>query len=159
MQHLDKLARAIALSVLALSLLSSCWRNDGQFSAALNNKVRAEQATEVDLSAISQMPWDELFVFGPYSPRERNCELMQLGWFACRITFPSSVSESEHILVFREKRRVVHSERHARMNGDFSSRDSKLPFPVLRSAAKFTVVSVPNTTPRGGKWFRLDHKG
>lgn len=156
-QHHDPVFTAL-LSAITLSLLSSCWRNDGEFSTALNNKVRVEQAAEVDLSTISQMPWDELFVFGPYSLRERNCELLQLGWFACRITFPSSVSEGEHILVFRENKQVVHSERHARMNGDFSSRESKLPFPVVRSDARFAVVAEAAAAPQGLKWFRLDHK-
>jgi hypothetical protein len=158
MQHPAQLARAIALSLFALPFLASCWRTDGEFSSALSSEVRAEHAAEVDLSTLSQMPWDELFVFGPYSPREKNCELLKLDWFSCRVTFPASVSESESILVFREKKQVVHSERHARINGDFHSRENRLPFPILRSAAKFTVVAVRNFTPQGIQWFRLEHK-
>jgi hypothetical protein len=127
----------------------------GEFSATLGAKLRTERPSEVDLSTIGSERWEELFAFGPYTRREENCQILQLGWLECRMTFPSTVDEREYILVFREDRKIVHSEHHPRLNGDFAPH----PSPVKRSAATFSVRSITSSPPQSLQWFRLEHKG
>jgi hypothetical protein len=149
------------LLVSAALLLDACnsAHPAGEFSSALGNLVRSGTARQVDLSTLSPLAWEELFVFGPYSIREGSCKTLQLGWFTCRTTLPAEVNESEYVLVFRLKSKVVHVEHHSRANGDFYSKDSVRPQPILRTAAVFSVLLVSNRAPQGQRWYRLEHQG
>ena len=159
MRHLPTLIRFAAVASTALLLLSACFSGGaGEFSTALGKKLQSGRPAEVNLSTITPLHWDELFIFGPYSIREDSCRTLQLGWFECRTTLPSAVSEGEYILVFRTNAKVVHSEHHSRANGDFYSQTTQRPQPIKRSAAKFTVEPVSNVLPQGTQWFRLEHK-
>jgi hypothetical protein len=153
--------RPAALLSAALFLLGACSsdRGIGAFSVALGAKLQTERPTEVDLSTVTPRPWEELFVFGPYTSRERNCEILQLGWFGCRATFSSAVNENEYTLVFRVAGKVIQSERHSRANGDFYSSAVPFPQPIRWSEARFTVLPISNSTPQGSQWFRLEYKG
>lgn len=147
-----------AMSIAALSLLAAAcasFQGPGEFSVALGKKLRAENPETVDLSTVVAHPWDELLTFGPYSDRELNCSSLQLGWFDCRRTFASNMNENEMTLVFRVDGKLVRSERHARINGDFISRMPH-PHPIPRSAAKFNVVRAGGTAD-GRPWIRLEY--
>lgn len=152
-------ARAIALaSVLANLVACNTAEPAGAFSTALGKLVRSGKVHEVDLANVLPLYWHELFAFGPYSPRESNCQALQLGWLQCRMTLPAEVSEGEFVLVFRSNAKVVHVEHHWRWNGDFSSQASPRPQPILRSAAKFSVSLVSNRAPGGEQWYQLEHQ-
>jgi hypothetical protein len=152
-------ARAIALAgVLAILVACTTAQPAGEFSTALGKLVRSEKVQEVDLANVLPLDWNELFAFGPYSPRESNCRTLQLGWFKCRMTLPAEVNEGEFVLVFRASSKVVHVEHHRRWNGDFSSQTSPQPQPILRSAAKFSVRLVSNRAPEGEQWYQLEHQ-
>lgn len=159
MRPILNFARAIALAS-ALPLLAACTAAEpaGEFSTALGKLVRSEKVQEVDLANVLPLDWNELFVFGPYSPRESNCRTLQLGWFKCRMTLPAEVNGGEFVLVFRSNSEVVHVEHHRRWNGDFSSQTSPQPQPILRSAAKFSVRLVSNRAPEGQQWYQLEHQ-
>lgn len=159
MRPILNFARAIALAS-ALPLLAACTAAEpaGEFSTALGKLVRSEKVQEVDLANVLPLDWNELFAFGPYSPRESNCRTLQLGWFKCRMTLPAEVNEGEFVLVFRASSKVVHVEHHRRWNGDFSSPGSPQPQPILRSAAKFSVRLVSNRAPEGQQWYQLEHQ-
>lgn len=157
------LTRAVSMLVLlgVASLLNACNVREpvGEFSSALGKLVRSESTRQVDLATLSPLAWEELFVFSPYSNREDNCKTLQLGWFACRTTLPAEVNDSEYVLVFRQKAKVIHVEHHSRANGDFYSKDKPRPQPILRTAAGFSVLLVSNRAPEGQRWYRLEHQG
>lgn len=111
------------------------------------------------MTKVSSLSWDELYIFEPYSVREESCKLLRLNWFECRLIIPSSVSEGEYFLVFRAKQAIIHSEHHARANGDFYSPNVRRPQPVVHSSAKFKVVPTSDTTPQGKQWLRLEYVG
>lgn len=159
MRPILNFAKAIALAS-ALPLLAACTAAEpaGEFSIALGKLVRSEKVHEVDLANVVPLEWNELFAFGPYSPRESNCQALQLGWLKCRMTLPAEVNEGELVLVFRSNSKVVHVEHHRRWNGDFSSQTSPPPQPILRSAAKFSVRLVSNRAPEGEQWYQLEHQ-
>lgn len=159
MRPILNFARALALATF-LAILVACTTAEpaGKFSTALGKLVRSEKVHEVDLANVLPMDWNELFVFGPYSPRESNCRTLQLGWFKCRMTLPAEANEGELVLVFRSNSKVVHVERHRRGNGDFSSQTTPRPQPILRSAAKFSVRLVSNRAPEGEQWYQLEHQ-
>jgi hypothetical protein len=160
---MHNVTRAFSTLVLAGAplLLDACHAREpvGGFSSALGERVRSEPTRRIDLSTISPLAWEELFVFGPYSLRADSCKTLQLGWFACRITLPAEVRDSESVLVFRLKTKVIHVEHHSRTNGDFHAQDDKRPQPLLRTAAVFSVLPVPNQAPQGQRWYRLEHQG
>lgn len=159
MRPILNFARAIAIaSVLAIPVAYSTAEPAGEFSKALGKLVRSEKVHEVDLANVLPLDWSELFTFGPYSTRESNCQALQLGWLKCRMTLPAEVNEGEFVLVFRSNSKVVHVEHHRRWNGDFSSRASPRPQPILRSAAKFSVSLVSNRAPQGEQWYQLEHQ-
>ena len=159
MRPILNFAKAIALaSVLATLVACTTAEPAGEFSTALGKLVRSENVHEVDLANVLPLDWDELFAFGPYSPRESNCQALQLGWLQCRMTLPAEVSEGEFFLVFRSNAKVVHVEHHRRWTGDFSSQASPRPQPILRSAAKFSVRRVSNRAPEGEQWYQLEHQ-
>ena len=160
MRYLKRAASPVVLLGAAL-LLHACNATEpvGEFSSALGKLVRSESTRRVDLSTVSPLAWDELFVFGPYSLREDSCKTLGLGWFTCRTTLPAEVNDSEYVLVFRLKSKIVHVEHHSRANGDFYLHDNVLPQPILRTAAVFSILLVSNRAPQGQRWYRLEHQG
>jgi hypothetical protein len=143
----------VGFCVIALSACSLS-NGAGTFSETLGAKLRAERPLEIDLSTIGSDHWEELFIFGPYTMREGNCQVLQLGWLECRITFPASVDEREFILVFRGGGKIIQSEHHPRLNGDFAPHA----MPVKRSAATYVVRSTTTAPPQNLQWFRLEYK-
>ena len=159
MRPILNFAKAIALaSVLAILPACTTAKPAGEFSTALGKLVRSGKVHEVDLANVLPLDWHELFAFGPYSTRDSNCQALQLGWLQCRMTLPAEVNEGEFVLVFRSSSKVVHVEHHRRWNGDFSSRTSPRPQPILRSAAKFSVSLVSNRAPESEQWYQLEHQ-
>ena len=130
-----------------------------QFSTTLAHKLQSERPAEIDLATVSAIPWDELFIFGPGSTREANCSELKLDLFECRTTFPATVGDGDDVLVFRRKGKVMRAEVHPRANGDFSSSlSTPPPRPILRTAARFSVVTMEQLKPAGPPRFRLDHQ-
>jgi len=152
-------ARAITLaSVSALLFACTAVEPPGEFSTALGKLVRLDKVPEVDLANVLALDWDEMFAFGPYSIRERNCQALQLGWLRCRTTLPAEVNDGEFVLVFRSNSEVVHVEHHRRWNGDLSSQTSPRPQPIVRSAAKFSVKAISSRVPEAEQWYQLEYR-
>jgi hypothetical protein len=143
------------MALFAATVLVACSASPGPFSSELGRVVRSGHATEVDLARFLPIEWDELFAFGPYSIQEKNCQALHLSWLSCHMTLPSSIDEHEYFLVFRRKSKIVHTEHHWRMNGDFTG--NPRPQPILRSSATFHIQLVSNRAPSGEEWFRLLH--
>ena len=150
----------LASLAFAALLLAACTSGSSQqFSTALANKLQSVRPTEIDLATVSAITWDELFIFGPYSMREANCSALKLDLFECRTTFPEMVGEGDNVLVFRRNGKVMRAEVHPRANGDFSSSiGTPPPRPVLRAAARFSVVATDKVRPEDPPRFRLEYK-
>ena len=125
----------------------------GQFGVTLGQRLQAERPAHIDLASVSTLAWDELYIFDPRSTKDDNCRLLKLDYFECFTTFPATVRDDEHILVFRRNAKLVRVERHPRKNGDFVSAAPPRPQPILRSAAVFAVLPGPD-----GSGFRLAYR-
>ena len=148
-----------SLAFAALLLAACTSGSSAQFSTALAKRLQSEHPTEIDLAQVSAIAWDELFIFDPYSTREANCSVLKLDLFECRTTFPAVVGESDDVLVFRRKGKVMRAEVHPRANGDFSSSiGTPPPRPILRAAARFSVVPTDKVRPVDPPRFRLEYK-
>ena len=152
-----------ALSTLSLWLgVCAAQPKPGQFGVTLGQKLQAERPAQIDLASVSTLAWDELFIFDPRSAKDDNCRLLKLDYFECFTSFPATVRDDEHILVFRRNARLVRVERHARANGDFVSTTVPRPQPILRAAATFAVL--PMASPGGtagaasAPGFRLEYR-
>lgn len=149
-----------ALSGLSLWLgVCAAQPKPGQFGVTLGQKLQAERPAQIDLASVSTLAWDELFIFDPRSTKDDNCRLLKLDYFECFTTFPATVRDDEHILVFRRNAKLVRVERHPRMNGDFVSALQPRPQPVLRTAATFAVLPAANAAGApGAPAFRLEYR-
>jgi hypothetical protein len=147
--------RAVPLALLIL--LSGCSVRSGEFSTALGTLLRSDAVSEVDFAKVLPLEWDELFAFGPYSIRERNCEVLNLGWLECRIKLPAEVEEGEYFFLFRRGVEVVHSEHHSRQNGDFGSHGTPTPWPIDRANARFLIHRIQGQGESGTLRFELEH--
>jgi hypothetical protein len=147
--------RAVPLALLML--LSGCTVRSGEFSTALGTLLRSNAVSEVDFAKVLPLDWDELFAFGTYSIRERNCEVLNLGWLECRVELPAEVEEGEYYFVFRRGAEVIHSEHHSRQNGDFGSHGTATPWPIFRANARFQVHRIQGQSSSGALRFELEH--
>lgn len=137
--------------------LAGCGGPPGEASVALGRAVRSASSGEVDLAKVWSRPWDELYVFGPYSLREDSCRVLGLDRLTCLATIPGYVGDHEYLLVLRHEATITLVERHRRIDGDFYNREVPMPRPVPRANAVFAVKAVP---AMGGSpaWYRLEHK-
>src|SRR5436305_1523664 len=51
-----------------------------EVSRALAGEIRRGPGTIVDFAQIAPFPWDRVFVFGPYTPKERIDESLGFRW-------------------------------------------------------------------------------
>lgn len=123
--------------------------SERSFGGALAARLQAERPAAIDLATVAGFDWDELFVFEPGSQRDPNCALLKLDLLECVTTFPSTVRDDEHILVFRRQGRKTRVERHRRALGDFvvPAGGAARPQPILRTAANFRVVGSATGSP------------
>jgi hypothetical protein len=143
-----------ALTGLSLWLeICAAQPKPGQFGVTLGQKLQAERPALIDLASVSTLAWDELFIFDPRSTKDDNCRLLKLDYFECFTTFPATVRDDEHILVFRRNGKLVRVERHPRKNGDFVSAAQPRPQPILRTAAIFATLPGPDKSG-----FRLEYR-
>ena len=145
-----------ALTTTLCILLIAC--NPFSFSVgpvgkALREEIREKRNMEVDLKKIISFAWDELYLFGPYTPQEEVCKQLHLTDLQC--SHQVSVVSTDDVvmfLVFRHKGEIVHTEMHSRFNGDFTPLD--YPQPITPQRARF-LVEEERKSSRGGRWLKL----
>lgn len=109
----------------------------GSVGWAMKKELRDKRSQTVDIARLTEFPWDELFLFGPYEPRTAVCHRLAIAPDRCTAVVPyESKDDSEMLMVFRHRGEVVHTEIHLRMNGDF------LPVPALAVQAGSAVFDV-----------------
>jgi len=131
----------VALALLGLSL-TAC---KPQVSVIDNVRKQIESgANEVDMrSAASGFPWDGMFVFGPYAPREEICKIVGLSDRQCSKADIDDVDESEFLLLFVDRSAVSRVERVPRTVADFDETPKCSAKLIKRADAVFSVVRNP----------------
>lgn len=145
-----------ALVLVLSAMLAGCSDMSapgGPVSKSLRKQIFERQQTTIEISGFTPFPWDELHLFGPYTPRADVCRRISLAELKCRTAMPfEAVPEAEVLLVFRNQGEMIYLEPHPRANGDFVPLD--YPQPLTRAAAVFVVE--PGGKDGGGEtWYRL----
>ena len=153
------LKASAVLTILAITfilLYGPIYRyvQSGPVGWELKKRVRDARATEVDMARIAAFPWDELFLFDPYSSPQSICKTLALQPGECATTIKNELEdEGEILMVFRSGGRVVHTDLHVRYHGDFSPAPERQP--LSRAQAVFDVVADGQTTRGGVPWLKL----
>lgn len=100
-------------------------------------------ATQVDMARVAKFAWDEMFVFGPYYPRDAICRTLNLNASHCSEAGVKDVDEGEFLLVFMQGVAVSQTVRVPRNVANFDESNRCLARPIRRSAAVFTVKRRP----------------
>lgn len=148
--------RAVLVILLALGL-SGCgdiyhYLESGEVGWALKKELHDRKATKVELAKLTKFEWDELFLFSPYEPTSEVCIRLELSADNCESVITAvSTDDSEMLMVFRLKGRVVHTEMHIRWHGDFTPVPDE---PFTPRTAVFSV-SVEGKGALGEDWLKL----
>jgi hypothetical protein len=85
----------------------------GPVGKAVRHEVREKRQQEIDLARVVPFEWDELFLFGPYTPRGEVCKELQLNKAECLISVKSeSTDDGVMFLVLRHKDKIM-SQSHS----------------------------------------------
>jgi hypothetical protein len=144
------LARTVGL-VLALIAGSVVFSNLGTSLPDTKNRDVAEHvsrllrsgATEIDMRQAADFPWDEMFVFNPYYPKDGICEELKLTTAQCSAAHFRDVDEGEFFLVFMQEGRISEAVELRRAVANFDESHRCLGTGIRRSAAVFTVERKP----------------
>ena len=136
-------------TILALIVcLSGCgniyrFAKSGEVGWAIKKEIRDKHKKEIILANITQFPWDEVFVFGAYSPTFEVCQILNISKNDCEATITSeSTDDAEMLMVFRLNGKVVHSELHIAWHGDFEHENIA---PLTPKTAVFVVIAEGKT--------------
>jgi len=136
------------LSLLALTGCGDIYRYaaSGEVGWALKKEIRDRQQTTVTLAKLTRFPWDELIVFGSYTPRHEICRRLQLDEAACKAAdLPEPLDDGLNLLVFRLNGKIVHHEIQLGYHGEFRVEERSF---TPRDAL---FVVEPGTTLSNGK--------
>lgn len=123
---------------LAVLVARPLWARD-EVGSALARELAGRAPAQIDIGRLTRFEWDELFLFGPYHPRELVCARLQLDAFRCALSVAEGgMDDGEMLIAFRLHGSLVHSERHFRSNGDFTPLPDQQP--LTRTTAVFDVV-------------------
>lgn len=148
----------VIVVLCALLMLAGCgeiyrYAVSGPVSWQLKREVRDKSAKRVVLSQVTSFEWDEVYIFGPYSPRSYVCKTLKLTAEDCnRKITAESIDEGEIFFAFQERGVLVHSEIHVRWHGDFAPVPERQP--IARRSAVFKVIP-DGQGASGGSWLKL----
>ena len=141
---------AVAIGFLSACSLSSYF-SSGPVGKALVKELRIRHKSEVDLKQIVGFSWDELYLYGPYTPREEVCKQFSISTEDCPTVIPfDTMDDGIMTMVFRDKGKIVHAELHYRVNGDFVGSSQ----PVKPDQARFRVEHDGRAVD-GTAWLKL----
>jgi hypothetical protein len=129
------LRRYSTLTILILALVG-CRRH----SSLVDNITQQLRngATQVDMGH-SGFAWDEMFVFGPYSPRGEICRTLKLSGSQCSAAGIKDVDEGDFLLMFMQHGAVSETLTFPRTIADFDESGRCLAKAIGRDVAVFTV--------------------
>lgn len=148
--------RLLLLYLALISLLGCSGPNQpGPVSKELHNKLRIEESHDVDLAKLTTFGWDELFMYGPYMLRTEICKQLGISESDCRKQVRAESSDDgEMVLIFRKHGKIVHTELHFRINGDFLP--LSFPQPLTPQNARFAAKTEGESTS-GKPWMKLTY--
>ena len=125
---------------LILCLYSAGCHRNSPLSEPIKSVVQSG-ASQLDMSNVAHFAWDEVFVFGPYTPKDSECQILRHSESQCTSEGLRDVDESEAIMVFLHNASVIRVESIPRTIADFDVNCLNKPF--KRAAARFLVEKRP----------------
>ena len=113
------------LLVLSCILLSGCgdiyrYLRSGEVGWAIKREIRDRQQSEITLARLTRFSWDELIVFGSYTPHHEICRRLQLSESDCiAADLAEPLDDGLNLLVFRLNGKIVHREMQLGYHGAF----------------------------------------
>ena len=114
---------------------------DGPVAIALAAVLDDPTSRTVDYKALgekAEVPFTEMLVFEPFTPRDEICRAVDLTGFDCVAQVPYQVASDFYFVVFRQQTTVVHREYQALSHGRFAALRNG--FRLADSASEFKVV-------------------
>jgi hypothetical protein len=102
--------------------------------------LSVQKAQRVEIAALTEFAWTDLYAYGPYAGRPEICAELKLAEDRCLAVAPEFVEEHQYFFVFLDSGRLVHFEHHDRVNGDFYEPRPKNP--IKRERSRFLVTLV-----------------
>jgi len=88
---------------------------------------------------VGDFAWDEMFVFGPYSPKGEICRTLNLSASRCSVAGIKDVDVGDFLLVFMQNGAVSETLNFPRTIADFDESGRCLAKAIGRDAAVFTL--------------------
>lgn len=111
-----------ALGIIALAGCGDIYRYvaSGEVGWALKKEIRDRGRQEITLTGLTRFAWDEMIVFGAYTPIWEICGRLRLDKQACEMAnLPEPLNEGLNLLVFLQHGKIVHREIHLGYHGEF----------------------------------------
>jgi hypothetical protein len=110
----------LVVSMIALALAACAEKSKPGISEAIGALARDRNVTELHLSQAAPFAWDEVYLFGPYTPREQVCKTLRIPVSDCQRFIPfESVDDGDMTLAFMLQHCMARYTMHRRKNGDF----------------------------------------
>jgi hypothetical protein len=122
-------------------------------SASIGKAIREPDARILKLEQVALFDWDAVFLFPPYTPKDRVCYVLRVDDHCASVVPFESTDDGLMTLAFRRSGVVVRVEQHSRANGDFTPVPVAQPIP--RSRAVFEIVRERQGSGGGSDWRRL----
>ena len=98
----------------------------------------------MDIGHSDDFAWDEMFVFGPYYPKDEICRTLKLGASQCSVAGIKDIDEGEFLLVFMQHGAASETLRFPRTIADFDESGRCLAKAIGKDVAVFTVERKAN---------------
>jgi hypothetical protein len=131
--------RCTAVALLGLACVGCT--NRSSVTEQVRKQLRSG-AAQVDMGQIGEFEWDNMFVFGPYQPRDGICKTLKLSFSQCYTAGVRDVDEGEFLLVFMHDNKASRVEYLPRSVGNFG--EACLATEISKSKAQFTVERKPD---------------
>jgi len=136
-----KLRLSLLVAILCVSS-AGCHRHSSLREPL--RKVVQSGATQWNISGISDFDWVDLFVFGPYTPKDAECQTLKHSASQCKSEGLRDVDENESLMVFLHDGSVIRVESIPRTIVDFN--DNCLNKDFTREIASFFIEKRPRVS-------------
>ena len=127
---------SLGLFAIALCMFSAGYRRSSSFREPIQ-KVVQSGASQLNVSNVTNFAWEDVFVFGPYTPKKEECQTLKHSESQCSYEGLRDVDEGEFLMVFLHNASVIRIESLPRTVADFDDRCLNRDF--KRDAAVFFV--------------------
>jgi hypothetical protein len=97
--------------------------------------AQVRRSGELNLDKATGFEWDSVYIFGPYTGREKICGKLSAVWTICETVVPVYIGESGYFFIFTKGGSVLKHEWHMAWNGGFC--DSVLGEKIAKADAIF----------------------